>query len=350
MNIKACFYLGHPAHYHLFKNTFKALEADNVEYLVLIKSKDVLERLLEDDGVPYINIFAEERGRNKLSILTSLLIKDYRIFKEVKKFKPNILIGTSVEITHVGFILRIPSLVVNEDDYDIVPEFARLGYPLATRIVAPVFCKLGKWDNKRIGYYGYHESAYLNDEVFKPSKDIFSRYERKKEQNSIFVRLSDLNAYHDQGKKGLSIADIEKILEMFSDWNIFVSSESSDDIFGENTIKVYPNHVHHVLAFTDVFIGDSQTMTAEAALLGVIAIRFNDFVGKISYLNELENVNELAYGFTLSEVKGLFSFLETVKKDVIAIKEKHEKRLADTKKELDDLTKLLKESIYFYAK
>jgi hypothetical protein len=45
-------------------------------------------------------------------------------------------------------------------------------------------------------------------------------------------------------------------------------------------------------------ISDSQTTTAEAAILGVPSIRYNLFVGRLSYLEELEKKYMLTYGFT----------------------------------------------------
>ena len=50
------------------------------------------------------------------------------------------------------------------------------------------------------------------------------------------------------------------------------------------------------VAFASLYIGDSQTMAAEAGVLGVPFVRFNDFVGRIGYLRELEDVYELGYG------------------------------------------------------
>ena len=41
-------------------------------------------------------------------------------------------------------------------------------------------------------------------------------------------------------------------------------------------------------------------MAAEAGVLGVPFVRFNDFVGRIGYLNELENDYELGYGIKAS--------------------------------------------------
>ncbi len=54
--------------------------------------------------------------------------------------------------------------------------------------------------------------------------------------------------------------------------------------------------MHHVMAFASLYIGDSQTMAAEAGVLGVPFVRFNDFVGRIGYLRELEDKYELGYG------------------------------------------------------
>ena len=43
-----------------------------------------------------------------------------------------------------------------------------------------------------------------------------------------------------------------------------------------------------------MYIGDSQSMAIEAALLGTPGIRFNDFNNKIGHLNELKNVYKLS--------------------------------------------------------
>ena len=61
-------YLGHPAHYHLFKNVIKNLKADGYEVDVLIKKKENLEQLLQNDGVPYYNILREGRKDSKFGI------------------------------------------------------------------------------------------------------------------------------------------------------------------------------------------------------------------------------------------------------------------------------------------
>jgi len=65
--------------------------------------------------------------------------------------------------------------------------------------------------------------------------------------------------------------------------------------------------MHHIMAFANIFIGDSQTMAAEAGVLGVPFIRYNDFVGKIGYLNELENYYKLGFGYKSDQVDEMIS-------------------------------------------
>ena len=68
--------------------------------------------------------------------------------------------------------------------------------------------------------------------------------------------------------------------------------------------------MHHIMAFASLYIGDSQTMAAEAGVLGTPFIRFNDFVGRIGYLNELENKYKLGVGIKSNEGDRLMKVVE----------------------------------------
>ncbi|MBL4625595.1 MAG: hypothetical protein JKY42_10720 [Flavobacteriales bacterium] len=63
--------------------------------------------------------------------------------------------------------------------------------------------------------------------------------------------------------------------------------------------------MHNALHYASLFIGDSQTMTAEAAILGTPAVRFSDFVGKLSYLEQLEHEHHLCFGFDSNQENAL---------------------------------------------
>jgi hypothetical protein len=59
-----------------------------------------------------------------------------------------------------------------------------------------------------------------------------------------------------------------------------------------------------------MYIGDSQTMAAEAGVLGTPFVRFNGFVGRIGYLAELENTYKLGFGINPDDPQKLLSTVE----------------------------------------
>ena len=89
--MKVLFHLGHPAHYHLFKNTITDLVIRGHETFILIKKKDVLEELLDFDSVPYLNLLPKGRNNTRFGILWGLLKADIRMLNFCLKNRPDIL-------------------------------------------------------------------------------------------------------------------------------------------------------------------------------------------------------------------------------------------------------------------
>lgn len=54
--------------------------------------------------------------------------------------------------------------------------------------------------------------------------------------------------------------------------------------------------MNHFMSFAEMIIGASQSMAVEASMFGTPNIRFNNFVGKISVLDELDKKYELSCG------------------------------------------------------
>src|SRR5574338_686783 len=100
--MKFIVYLGHPAHFHLFRNMISVLKGQGHAVLIIIKKKDVLEELVQSTGWEYINVLPKGRGDNKLAIAWALLKRDLQFLSVCKKFRPDLMMGTSAEITHVG--------------------------------------------------------------------------------------------------------------------------------------------------------------------------------------------------------------------------------------------------------
>lgn len=297
------FVLNHPAHYHLFKYTIRDLKHHGHECDIFIRPKDVLSKLLDRDEINYIIIADSIRNKKGIHFqsISGLIKKDFELTKYIKKRKPDLMIGTDWAITILGRIFDIPSIVFNEDDTIATPE-NKIFYPLAKNLVIPDCCDKGLWKNKRISYAGYHELAYLHPKRFNFDYEIIKKH-LNNNKPYILVRLVKLTASHDKGKKGLGFQLLDTIIEKYKEqFLILISFEGEINTrYADYGFIFDPSLMHHFLAGAHLVIGDSQTMIAEAAVLGTPSIRFNDFVGKLSYLEDLEHVYDLTYGFKSNE-------------------------------------------------
>ena len=300
--MKVLVYMGHPAHFYLYKNTIKQLRADGHQVEILIKKKDILQTLLDNQGWEYHNILQEGRKNSKLGMLIGMLKRAWRQNKFCAQYKPDILTGTSVENSYIGKLRHIPVINCNEDDAAVVPLYAKLSYPWADAILNPIVCNSDKWDNKATKYPSYQELAYLHPNHFTADAKIVKGYGIDVDKPYFVMRFASLHAHHDSGIKGINTEIAQRLIDILSPHGrIYITSERPlEPQFEQYRIKINPLDMHHVMAFASLYIGDSQTMAAEAGVLGVPFVRFNDFVGRIGYLRELEDTYELGYGIHAS--------------------------------------------------
>jgi len=295
--MKILIYLGHPAQFHFSKNIINQLNANGHQVKILLKTKDMLEELIRSYGFEYENIQEKSRRNNKLSILWAALRRTIRVLKVAIKFDADILIGTDASIAQAGFLLRRPAITTLEDDYEVISKLANLTYPFTTSIVVPLVCRVGKWENKKIAYHGYMKLAYLHPNYFTPNKQVVRKYLQT--EKYCIIRLAQLTAHHDEGIKGLNGLLVRRIIEIAEQkgYRVYISSEAElDDTFSSYQLKIDQNDIHHLMAFASLLISDSQSMSVEAAMLGVPSIRFSDFAGRISVLEELEVKYQLTFG------------------------------------------------------
>jgi len=286
MNI--LFDIGHPAHVHLFKNFISYLKNNNHFVEVITRSKDVTVELLNHYDIKYKKLSTPGKGLMGMAI--ELLERDLKLFKLHCRVKFDFAIGTSVSIGHLSVISKTKSFNFNEDDDDIVALYAFISYPFSSKIINPTCLRYSKWKKKRILHNSYHELAYLHPNNFMPDIGILKKYNLQ-HNKYIIIRNSALEAHHDSGVKGLEGKIWGNIEEIIKDYPKVTSKEN------EKSHRIDPWDIHHILAYAKLVISDSQTMTAEAAVLGVPSIRYNSFVGRISYLEELEHKYGLTYGF-----------------------------------------------------
>lgn len=304
--MKVLFYLGHPAHYHLFKHAITHF-GDNA--IVVIKSKDILQALLLENNVSFLNV--EETGSKhnaggKVLLAFRILKRVAGLVKIIKKHKPDLLVGSPAELALSGKLTGVPVCMFFEDDVEKVKPYGTLTGPFAAHMVCPDVCSAGKWNNKKVGYKSYHELAYLHPDHFHPERKKVEKYFKEGENNFI-IRFVELGAFHDAGKKGITNEFAAAIIEKLKPFGkIHITSERElPKEFETYRISIAASDIHDALYYADMFIGDSQTMTAEAAVLGTPALRFNDFVGELNYLEDLEHNFRLTFGFRTNNQEGM---------------------------------------------
>jgi len=128
------------------------------------------------------------------------------------------------------------------------------------------------------------------------------------------LRLVSLKAYHDVFKKGLSDDQVQKIINLLeTKGKVFISAERDlPKQLQKYELKIQSDKIAHILYYADLFIGDSQTMTSEASILGTPAFRCNDFVGKISVMDEKEAKYGLSFNYSPNEFNDMYSKLQEV--------------------------------------
>jgi len=287
------FQLNHPAHYHLFKHAMAGLRARGHRVIVAVRDKDVLLDLVEGEEV--VNVAPKYRKSGLASVGRDLLERDRRVYALARDFRPDVMVGTAVEITHAGRLLGIPSVFLGEDDARVVLLGSLACYPFATHLLAPDACDNWVWNRKTIHYRGFQKLAYLHPRYFRPDP---ARVTMLGESYAL-IRISALAAYHDQGRSGITRDVLRGLVDrLAAHGRVYISSEKPlEPEFANLRLPTNVHDIHHVLYHARMYIGDSQSMAMEAAMLGVPNIRVSDFVGKIGVLNEVEQRWQLSMGF-----------------------------------------------------
>ena len=299
--MKILVYFGHPAQYLFLRETIRRL-AKNNKVTILIKTKDVLEKLIKNDCFNYINILQKERGKSKISIAFSLLKRNIKIFPLLLKIKPDLLMGGDPSIAQLGKLLNIKRITITEDDYSVIKTLSKLTNPFTETILCPTVCDVGKWVNKKVGYSGYMKLGYLHPNVFTPNTTILEKYQLN--NKFVIIRLAKLTAHHDFGIKGLDNKLLDTIISIIENKNyqVYISAEGSiNQKYRNYLLQIDPSDMHHILATASLLISDSQSMSVEAAMLGVPSLRYSSFVGRISVLEELEHKYNLTFGIQIGK-------------------------------------------------
>lgn len=332
--------IGHPAHVHYYRILAKELVQKGHKVFWTVKDIPVAKQLLDHYGFTY-TVFPRKKdslvGKAIRQIQYNILL-----LRICKRERIDILIGTSVTVAHVSRISKVKSIVFDDDDDDVQPLVTKYVNPFADILLSPA-ALLGKRKRRdTIFYNGYHELMYLHPKRFIPDISVLEDIGIQAGEPFFIMRFNVFKAHHDVGVNGLSLEQKIELIEILKPHGkIFITTERDiEPELKEFQLKIHPSKIHSLMYFSSIFLGDSQTMTSEAAVLGVPSLRCNTFAGQISTLEEQEKKYGLTYAFHPLE----FDLMVLKIKEILAIKNIKKswiRKREDMLKEMIDVSKFM---------
>ena len=300
--------INHPAHVHLLRNVYAMLSERGHMVTVVVKEIPSAMRLMDLYGVPYVNIGKKDDALMKKGL--DQLVYDRRLLKMVREQHIDLGVGSSINIAHVSRLSRMKGIILDDDDDVVEPLFVKFGHPFSDVILSPVGTP--RRSKKTLYVNAYHELSYLHPNRFNPDPRVLGDAGVEKGEAYFILRFNAFKAHHDVGVVGLTIENKRRLVDYLkTKGKVFITTERDiDDEFKPYQLKVSPERVHSLMFYATMLVGDSQTMTSEAAVLGTPAIRCNTFVGRIHYLEEEEHKYGLTYGFRPEQSEEMFNKIE----------------------------------------
>ena len=263
----------HPAHVHFFRHAIGELEKRGHKVAVTARQKDVTVELLANFGIPFTVL--SKVGKGRTGLLKELILRDIRLWKFCRDFRPDVLTGISgVFISHVGALLRKPSVVWDDTEHQKLAHM--ITWPFATAIYNPD--SYSKPCSKKQHFYpGCHDLAYPHPKRFTPSADIARQVGIDPDQKYCIIRFVSWGAHHDVGQHGFAEEKKLRFVESIAEYaRPYITSEGSLGAqLAEYQLKVPVHQLHHVLAFASLCVAEGATVATEAAVLGTPSIYIN---------------------------------------------------------------------------
>jgi uncharacterized protein len=315
--MKILFDIGHPANVHYFRNLIKWAEKEGHQYRVLARDKDVTLQLLKEYQIPFIN-----KGKGGVAYVDRLIysIKSlFKINKAVREFKPDICIShASPYLAVIASFRGLNHIMFNDTERALL--FKHIVKYCKPNVFSPdSFVDKDHYNLET--FPSYMELAYLHPEIY--SVDDNSDLVEKLGKDFILLRFVANKAAHDMGTEYISDDFKRELVQKFREYgNVWITSESSlPDDLKKYKLEVPPSAIHNVIANAMLLVGDSATMSSEAAMLGVPSIFINQ--NKLGYITELEETYGLVQHFMSDDegcrqaLQASISILETENRNAI---------------------------------
>jgi uncharacterized protein len=283
--------------------------------------KDSVVELIEARGRPHVP--ASTAGTSMLSLARELLVRDWRAWRTVRSFRPDVILTRSPAGVHSGRLTRTP-VMYDTDDGHVAGFLYYVAGPFANLIASPTATEKS-YGRQHRRYQGYKELFYLHPSRFTPDPGIRGELGLRDDERFHVLRLTAFTASHDVSEAGMTRAQIDRVMErMSATGTVLISSEADLPAdLADRRIPTPAHRFHHVLAAADLVVGDSQTVCSEAGVIGTPSIRFNTWAGRHPYQVELEQRWGLTRAFLLTEETEFFEELDRVLGDLDNVRATH---------------------------
>lgn len=260
----------HPAHFHFFKNPIKIMKNAGYEVFIVSRDKEITVKLIENQGWEHIKLCSS--ATSKSGLLKELIQRNFALYKLVKKLKPDAMIAIGgIFIAQVGFVARVPSVVFYDTENAKLQNL--MTYPFASVVSVPDCYE--SWTPRHTNrYLGFHELSYLGKKYFAPDFSVAQKNGLCRDGDTFLVRVVAWKANHDIGESGWSQELLSSVVKVLAKkGKVIISSEQP--LPAELKHFEYqgnPSEIHHVMAFSRMFVGESATMASESVVLGVPAV------------------------------------------------------------------------------
>lgn len=304
--------IGHPAHVHLFRYTSEQLKKHGHWVFFSVRDISIAKRLMDYYGMEYINL-----GKKKDSVFgkaLTIIVQDVKMLWLVWKNKIDIGLSSGIVLSHVSKMSKIKSFVFDDDDDAVEPLVVKYGHPFSNVVITPSAIK--RETEKTIYYKGCHELAYLHPNHFKPDNTVLKKAGLSVRDKFFILRFVAFKGHHDVGQQGISLEQKRRLVNLLSHHGrvIITSEREIEQEFEQYRLPVPPEEIHSLMYYATMFIGDSQTMTSEAAIMGVPALKCNTFTGKLSVPNELEQKYGLCYAYHPDDFEKFYEHIDRLLK------------------------------------
>lgn len=311
--MRVLFDVVHPAHVHFYKHIATELRSEGVPVLILSRAKDATNALLADLDLPY-----RSHGRPHDSTVgqaAELANRVRSILGEAREFKPTLVLTRNPAGALASRLVNGAISVFDTDDGRAAGLHYRLGAAAAHVVTAPS-CLSDTGGRDVHKYPGLKALAYLHPKRFRPDPQIRQSLDVGARPFAL-LRLVSMTASHDRKAQGIQPELLRQLLErLTATMEVFVSMEKDLPLpAGTRQLPTAPSDLHSVVAEADFYLGDSQTMAIEAALLGTPVLHLSSWSGKLDCLEYLQE-RQMITSFHPRQTNAITASLATTLRNV----------------------------------